>query len=104
MQYFLPIPHYLTPFEYIHILPSQASGQIAASLVASRSLLYRLMAPALEDISVNQSINQFKVQSHHGNGLRTLLDNNINTSIKQSDTDITEWTEKVRKTTSYSKN
>ena len=24
------------------------------------------------------------VQSHHGNGLRTLLDNNINTLIKQS--------------------
>ena len=38
----------------------------------------------------------FKVQSHHGNGLGTLLDNNINTLIKQSDTDITEL--------SYSKN
>ena len=37
--------------------------------------------------SINQSINQsinvlFKVQSHHRNGLRTLLDNNINTLIK----------------------
>ena len=38
---------------------------------------------------VNQSI-YYKVQSHHLNGLRTLLDNNINTLIKQSDTDITE--------------
>ena len=36
------------------------------------------------------------MQSHHRNGLRTLLDNNINTLIKQSDTDITEWTEIVR--------
>ena len=36
------------------------------------------------------------MQSHHRNGLRTLLDNNINTLIKQSDTDITEWTETVR--------
>ena len=31
------------------------------------------------------------MQSHHRNGLRTLL-NNINTLIKQSDTDITELT------------
>ena len=37
----------------------------------------------------------FKVQSHLRNGLGTLL-NNINTLIKQSDTDITEWTEIVR--------
>ena len=29
-------------------------------------------------------------------GLRTLLDNNINTLIKQSDTDITDWTEIVK--------
>ena len=36
------------------------------------------------------------MQSHHGNGVRTLLDNNINALIKQSDTDITEWTEIVR--------
>ena len=47
--------------------------------------------------SINQSINVlFKVQSHHGNGLRTLVDNSINTLIKQSDTDITESTEIVR--------
>ena len=45
----------------------------------------------------NQSINLlFKVQSHHQNGLRTLLDNNINTLIKQDDTDITELTKIVR--------
>ena len=47
---------------------------------------------------INQSINVlFKAQSNHRNGLRTLLDNNINTLIKQSDTDITEWTEIVRR-------
>ena len=46
---------------------------------------------------INQSINVlFNVQSHHGNGHTTFLDNNINTLIKQSDTDITEWTEIVR--------
>ena len=38
----------------------------------------------------------FKEQSRHGNGLRTLLDNNINKLIKQSDTAITELTEIVR--------
>ena len=43
-----------------------------------------------------QSINLLlKVQSHHQNGLRIFLDN-INTLIKQSDTDITEFTEIVR--------
>ena len=38
---------------------------------------------------ISQSIDVlFKVQSHRGNGVGTLLDNNINTLIKQSDTDI----------------
>ena len=44
--------------------------------------------------SINKSINLlFKVQSHQLNALRTLQDNNINTLLKKSDTDITEWTE-----------
>ena len=45
--------------------------------------------------SINFNVLLFKVQSHHGNGVRTLLDNNINTLIKQSDTDKTELTEIV---------
>ena len=36
------------------------------------------------------------MQSRRENGVRTLLDNDINTLIKQSDTDITELTEIVR--------
>ena len=36
------------------------------------------------------------MQSHHQNSLRTLLDDNINTLIKQSDRDIIELTEIVR--------
>ena len=48
-------------------------------------------------MNINLSINLlFKVQSHPQNGLRTLLDTNINTLIKQRDTDMTELTEIVR--------
>ena len=57
-------------------------------------LYFHNMIPQIE-LSINFNV-LFKVQSHRGNGLRTLLDNNINTLIKQSDTDITEL--------SYSKN
>ena len=70
---------------------SHTIQQFSAVGFSTRQLAFLLIRWA------KQSINLlFKVHSHHGNGLRTLLDNNINTSIKQSYTDITEWTELVR--------
>ena len=78
----------------------QHSGKVSLELSLKQARQQTCSAIAFPQVttnqsiyqSINQSINQsvhllFKVQSHHRNGLRTLLDIN-NTLIKQSDTDI----------------